>query len=242
MPDFPARPKQGPGAVQVGGGATPLERRSGRVLFVVGTTAVREAAVIAMPCPEPENRPEGHHRYPRGVDSRMPVLAQVRGAAVASVSGAVSIAAHGMAGGGMPPSQSAVVLLLAACAGVGAAVAAFDVRDRNRTFLLAALTAGQVVGHTTLTVVDDHAHDLGLSSAMFATHLAAVAVSAALVRAVEGACLHVLAAFTRVLLVLVSVPPVQTVVWSATPIHRATLSLWLLAGTAAGTRGPPTSA
>src|SRR5690606_40171557 len=96
----------------------------------------------------------------------MPVLAQVRGAAVGSVSGAVSIAAYGVAGGGMPPSQSAVVLLLAACAGVGAAVAAVTVRDRNWVFLLAALTAGQVVGHTTLTVVDDHAHGLELSPAM----------------------------------------------------------------------------
>lgn len=172
----------------------------------------------------------------------MPVLAQVRGAAVGSVSGAVSIAAHGVAGGGMPPSQSAVVLLLAACAGVGAAVAAVTVRDRNWLFLLAALTAGQVVGHTTLTVVDDHAHGLELSPAMIAAHLAAVAVSAAVVRAVEGACLHVLGAFTRVMLVLVSVPPAQTVVWSATPVYRATLSLWLLAGAAAGTRGPPTAA
>ena len=165
------------------------------------------------------------------------MLARVRGAAVGSLSGAISIAAHGMAGGGMPPSQSAVVL--AACAGVGAAVTAIGERDRNSMVLLAALTAGQVIGHTTLTVAGGHPHGLGLSASMIVAHLAAIAVSAAAVRGAEHACLRVLAALTRVVLVIFTPAPVENAVWSATPIYRAKLSLWLLVSAAAGTRGPP---
>jgi len=173
----------------------------------------------------------------------MKVLARVRGAAVGSLSGAVSIAAHGMAGGGMPPSQPAVVLLLAACAGVGAAVVAVGARSNwNAMFLLAVLTVGQLVGHTTLTLVGDHAQSPGLSASMIAAHLVALGVSVALVRGVECACLYVLAAFTRVALVIFVPPPIDIGVWSATPIYRAKLSLWLLVGAAAGTRGPPSPA
>ncbi|RYE41242.1 MAG: hypothetical protein EOP24_37705 [Hyphomicrobiales bacterium] len=173
------------------------------------------------------------------MNSRVEVLARVRGAAVGSLSGAVSIAAHGIAGGGMPPSDSAVVLLLAACAAVGAAVAAIRVRDRAPMFLIAALTVGQLIGHTTLGLVGDHAHSLSLSTPMIAAHLAAIGVCAGVVRGAENACVRALAAVTRIILIVLGPIRIDTGTWSATPVYRAKLSLWLLVGAAAGTRGPP---
>ncbi len=163
----------------------------------------------------------------------------MRGATVGSLSGAVSIAAHGIAGGGMPPGEAAVVLLLAACAAVGAAVASIRVSDRDWPFLIAALTAGQLIGHATLGLAGDHAHGLGLSSPMITAHVAAIAISAGLVRGTERACLRALAALTRIILTVLAPLRVDTGTWSATPVSRAKLSLWLLVGAAAGTRGPP---
>ncbi|QSE92010.1 hypothetical protein JWS13_26905 [Rhodococcus pseudokoreensis] len=173
------------------------------------------------------------------MNSRTEVLAQVRGAVVGSSSGAVSIAAHGMAGGGMPPNEASVVLLLVACAAVGAAVAALRITGRDGLVLVAALATGQLIGHTTLGLAGEHAHGLGLSTPMIAAHLAAIAVSAALVRGAERACLRALAAVTRIVLAILTPAPVRTATWSATPVYRAKLSLRLLVGSAAGTRGPP---
>ncbi|WP_198163356.1 hypothetical protein [Rhodococcus sp. WMMA185] len=173
------------------------------------------------------------------MDSRGEVLARVRGAAVGSFSGAVSIAAHGIAGGGMPPSESAVVLLLAVCAAMGAAVSSVAVRDRDWLFLVASLAAGQLMGHATLGLTGDHAHGFGLSFPMMAAHATAIAISAALVRGAERACLRALAAMSRILLTVPTPLRVDTGTWSATPVYRAKLSLWLLVSAAAGTRGPP---
>lgn len=142
----------------------------------------------------------------------------------------------------MPPSQSAVVLLLAVCAGVGAVVSSFTVRDRNWPFLLAALASGQLAGHITLSLVGGASHDVTLSPAMLGTHLAAIVASAGVVRGVERACLHVLAAFTRIVLFVFSAPAVEVAGWSPTPVHRATLQPWLLAVATAGTRAPPVTA
>ncbi|MFE5704935.1 hypothetical protein [Rhodococcus koreensis] len=173
------------------------------------------------------------------MSSRLEVLAWMRGAAVGSLSGAVSIAAHGIAAGGIPPTEAAAVLLLAACAAVGAAVSALRVRERDAIFLPAAMTAGQLIGHTTLGVASEHTHSLGLSAPMIAAHIAAIAVSAAVVRAAERACLRALAAVTRMVLAVLAPLRIEIGTWSATPVYRAKLSLWLLAGAAAGTRGPP---
>ncbi|MEV0945572.1 hypothetical protein [Rhodococcus sp. NPDC049939] len=173
------------------------------------------------------------------MDSRVTVLARVRGAAVGSFSGAVSIAAHGMAGGGTPPSESAVVLLLAVCAAVGTAVASVQARERDWLFLAAALATGQLIGHATLGLTSAHAHGLGLSSPMMAAHAAAIAISAALVRGAERACLRALASMTRILLTVLAPLRVDTGTWSPIPVFRAKLSLWLLVSAAAGTRGPP---
>lgn len=163
----------------------------------------------------------------------------MRGSVVGSLSGAVSIAAHGIGGGGMPPSESSVVLLLAACAALGASVAAVRVTSREWMYLVAVLAAGQLIGHTALALASDHAHGMGLSAPMVAAHIAAIVVSAGLVRAAERACLRALAALSRIVLAVLAPLRVDTGTWTATPVYRAKLSLWLLVGATAGTRGPP---
>lgn len=176
------------------------------------------------------------------MDSRTEVLAQLRGAAVGSLSGAVGIAAHGLAGGGLPPSESALVLLLAVCAVVGATVSTLPIRDRDTLVLIAALTAGQVPGHLTLTFVDEHAHGLELSVPMLAAHVAAVAVCAGIVRGCEWSCLQLWSATVRVVLAALTLPPAPTDIWSVIPAYRATVLLWLLISAGAGTRAPPARA
>ncbi|MBC2637767.1 MULTISPECIES: hypothetical protein [unclassified Rhodococcus (in: high G+C Gram-positive bacteria)] len=173
------------------------------------------------------------------MNSRVEVLARVRGAVVGSLSGAVSVAAHGIGGGAMPPSEGALVLLLAACATVGVAVATLHATRRDRLVLIGAITSGQLIGHTTLAVASEHTHSLGLSAPMIAAHVGAIAASAVAVRAAERACLRALAAVTRILLTVLAPLRVDTGTWSATPLYRAKLSLWLLVSAAAGTRGPP---
>ncbi|MFD6674588.1 hypothetical protein ACFWDA_09470 [Rhodococcus zopfii] len=168
-------------------------------------------------------------------------VAQVRGGFVGAVSGAVSIAAHGMAGGGAPPGDGAV-LLLAACVAIGAIVSSLPAAAHRRGALLAALTAGQLVGHLTLTMAGEHTHWLSMSAPMLAAHLAAIAVSAVLIRGAERGCHAAIAAVTRLVLAVLSSPPAEAPLWTSTPVHRATLSPWLLAGATAGVRGPPVSA
>ncbi|TQC46315.1 hypothetical protein EEB14_27105 [Rhodococcus sp. WS4] len=167
------------------------------------------------------------------------MVARVRGSFVGSLSGAVSIAAHGIAGGGMPPSEGSVVLLLAASAAVGASVAAVRVAGREWLFVLSVLAAGQMIGHTTLALASGHGHGLGLSAPMIAAHLAAIAAAAVLVRSAERACLRALAALSRIALTVVAPLQVDTGTWTAIPVYRAKLSLWLLVAAGAGTRGPP---
>ncbi|WP_068154769.1 hypothetical protein [Rhodococcus phenolicus] len=169
-------------------------------------------------------------------------LAQVRGGFVGAVSGAVSIAAHGMAGGGSPPGTG-VVLLIAACVAIGAIVASVPAAAHRRRALVAALAAGQFVGHLTLTLVSEqisgHTHPLAPSAPMLVAHVAAVGVSAVLVRGAERGCRAAIAAVTRIVLAVLSLPPAEAPLWISTPVHRATLSPWLLAGATAGVRGPP---
>lgn len=170
-------------------------------------------------------------------------LAHVRGGSVGAVSGAVSIAVHGMAGGGTPPADGAV-LLLAACTAIGALVVSLPA-TRRRGALVAALTAGQLVGHLSLSVgsdhtpVSEHTHWLTMSTPMLAAHLAAIAVSALLIRCAERGCHAAIAAVTRIVLAVLASPPAEAPLWTSTPVHRATLSPWLLAGATAGVRGPP---
>lgn len=172
-------------------------------------------------------------------------LAQVRGGFVGAVSGAVSIAAHGIAGGGTP-SGAGAVLLIAVCVAIGAIVVSLPAAIHRRSALVAALVAGQCGGHLSLTLVSgqvaEHTHPLSLSAPMIAAHAAAVVVSAVLIRGAERGCRAAITAITRVVGAVLSSLPADAPLWTATPTHRVTVSPWLLAGATAGVRGPPRSA
>jgi hypothetical protein len=173
------------------------------------------------------------------MNPRPDTVAQVRGVFVGSLSGAVSIAAHAVGGGGTPPSGAAVVLLLTVCAVIGAAISTIRVSRREFVFDAAVLVAGQALGHATLMLAAEHTHGLGLSAPMIGAHVLATVVAAILLRGAERACLAVIAALVEIVRAIVAWFPAECRVWISTPVYRATLSLWLLAGSAVGTRAPP---
>ncbi|MDM7491302.1 hypothetical protein QT969_23745 [Rhodococcus sp. CSLK01-03] len=174
------------------------------------------------------------------MNPRPPTPTQLRGAFVGSTSAAVSVAAHGLAGGEIPP-QASVVLMVAACAAFGAALSAVR-SPRPLTALVLALTAGQAIGHTVLTLTAEHAHGLGLSPAMLGAHAAALVVSAALIRAAEQGCVAALGVLRHIVAAILTLPPAHAPLWVATPSHRARLVLRVLVSAQAGTRGPPRTA
>lgn len=111
--------------------------------------------------------------------------AALRGGAVGATTATLGVAAHGLGGGGLPDSAT-LTLLLAVCAGVGAAVGGVPVLSRSRWALLAALAAGQGAGHLALTVASDvHLHTGVPAPAMLGAHAAATGVCAALILAAE---------------------------------------------------------
>lgn len=111
--------------------------------------------------------------------------AALRGGAVGATAATLAVAAHGVGGGGLPDT-AALTLLLAACAGVGAAVGGVPVLSRSRWALLAALAAGQGAGHLALTLsADDHLHRTAPAAAMLGAHVAATVVCAALILTAE---------------------------------------------------------
>ncbi|MFD4368107.1 hypothetical protein [Rhodococcus sp. NPDC058521] len=175
------------------------------------------------------------------MNSRPDLVARLRGAAVGSLSGGVSIAAHGI-GGADAPSDRAIVLLLLACAALGASVGAVRLPVDRLPFMFGTLAAGQVVGHTTLTLVSDHAHSAVPSGPMLSAHAVALVVTALLVLAVETAAARVLAALVRIVRTAIEPYPAGADLWSATPVHRSNVSRSLLAAASAGTRGPPSLA
>ncbi|WP_415394736.1 hypothetical protein ACMTN4_23215 [Rhodococcus globerulus] len=171
--------------------------------------------------------------------SRLADVAQLRGGFVGGTSGAVSLAAHALGGGGMAPSQSAVVLLLLACASVGAVVASIDTRRSPTAALALMLAAGQAIGHTTLTIASDHQHGVVPSLPMLAAHIAAVGVCAAAIHGAERG--YVVAASTVATIVAVLLRP-----WAPqhSPLtvrtrYRAKVVLRQLLTSGLGTRGPP---
>lgn len=168
----------------------------------------------------------------------------MRGTCVGALSGAVAIAAHGLANPGMAgmapaPSVSGILLLIAACAVVGSLVASVRA-PRNEWLLLAAtLSAGQAVGHLMLSMHSMHPSEPAISAGMLAAHAGAVVASAALIRAAELAYLAAVTVWERMR------PPVGAPQPSparpAQPIEnvRATAARQLLLACAGGTRGPP---
>lgn len=120
------------------------------------------------------------------------------------MSTALAIAAHGLAGGDVP-SASALTLLIAVCSAVGAITGTLPVLTRGPLPLIAALGAGQLAAHTTMTLsVHSHSPSPALfpGLAMLGAHVVATLVCATLVLAAE----RLFGVLTRVVQVVLSSP------------------------------------
>lgn len=137
----------------------------------------------------------------------------------------------------MPPDQTAVVLLIAACTATGAL--AGSLRDRRGIAdVMAMLVFGQALGHTALSV-SGHGHMRSAPALMLVAHLVAVLVGALLIHGAELAVRYVLASMRSVLLALDPVLPVPD--GPTRPVVRATVPrrLPILVSSGVGRRGPP---
>ncbi|WP_032380917.1 hypothetical protein [Rhodococcoides fascians] len=166
--------------------------------------------------------------------------APLRGGAVGSVTAALAVAAHGMAGGGWPDG-AALTLLVVVSIGVGAMTAV----PRRSTVLLPALMGGQLLAHIALSLSDMsgmlHSHSLLPSTAMIAFHAAASVVAALLIAAAERLYGPITSIVRAVLALLTPLPDgsaVGRVRFSVAvpPIHGTALD-WAISR-----RGPPISA
>ncbi|AFP42819.1 hypothetical protein MSMEI_6393 [Mycolicibacterium smegmatis MC2 155] len=113
--------------------------------------------------------------------------AHLRGGLVGLCSALTAAVAH-TAAGGVPPSGSPLVILLIACATLGAAVGGFSPRTRSAAtaLLIVGLGSGQALGHLILAVTGGHHHGGALVSApMLALHAAAAVGLGLLIGAVE---------------------------------------------------------
>ncbi|MGW5311780.1 hypothetical protein [Nocardia thailandica] len=166
--------------------------------------------------------------------------ARLRGAAAGSMSGALALAAHGVASGGALPSSTTVTLLAAASAVVGALAAGLAPLRGGSLALVAALLVGQLLGHTTMSWSSGHAHhaDDSLGLGMLAAHLVAALLAAVVIAGAEAAHRIAGAVVGRVLLLRPTLPgPGDTL--SPPPVHRDRVILRILAATTRFTRGPP---
>lgn len=112
----------------------------------------------------------------------------LRGALVGACSAMVTAVAHA-GGGGEPPQGGALVMLIAVCATVGAAVAGIALEGRHTrvALVVATLCVGQLLSHATLALAGGHhLHGgLGLTAPMLAAHAATAAALGVLISAVE---------------------------------------------------------
>ena len=165
-------------------------------------------------------------------------VARLRGASAGSVSGALSIAAHGWAAGGMPVQSSTLMLLVAASTVVGALVTGLAPLRTTAVGLVAALFGGQLVGHLVMSADMVQMHDMPLwTPTMLCAHLVGAACAAVVILGAEAAY-RVGTTLARVLPVLVSSPAV-----AEPPVprctHRDRVILRIFPTETFRTRGPP---
>ncbi|WP_194815078.1 hypothetical protein [Nocardia sp. XZ_19_385] len=167
-------------------------------------------------------------------------VARVRGGAAGSISGAISIAAHGWASGGMAPGGTTLVLLAAASAVVGALVAGISPLRDTAGGLVAALVAGQLLGHFTMGISSGHMHhgDAQLTPAMLTAHIVAACLAAFVIRGAEAAYRIGTAVLARVLPARYRTPVIPEPAPLRTT-HRDHVILRILAAETLRTRGPP---
>ncbi|MEU0498233.1 hypothetical protein [Mycobacterium sp. NPDC006124] len=150
---------------------------------------------------------------------------------------ALAVAAHGVAGGGLPSGPTAAVLALLS-ATLGTLVA--TVRDAvDFRVLVAVLSAGQLVGHVLLSS-SGHAHSAAGGAPplpMLCAHLVAVTLGAALISAggrLAAALSRVTVAAARVVHLPVAAPAPSPVDGADQPLQSARLLSASLSH-----RGPP---
>ncbi|MEU4315136.1 hypothetical protein [Nocardia sp. NPDC024068] len=166
--------------------------------------------------------------------------ARVRGAVAGLISGTVSVAAHGWAAPAAVPDSTAIMLLAAASAALGALVAGLRPLRTGIAGLPAVLAAGQLLGHICLGWGSGHLHhgDLQLTPGMIAAHILVACVAALIVRGAEAAYRSAAAALARLLPILIR-PPVVTGPRLLRRTYRARVVPRILVLGAVGTRGPP---
>ncbi|MBC6449261.1 hypothetical protein [Actinokineospora xionganensis] len=158
-----------------------------------------------------------------------------RGALLATTSTALTIAAHGMAGGGVP--ETAVTVVIAALiAWAGTAVAS---RARSLSAMVALLGTSQLTLHVLFAYVS-HGHDaVALTPTMLATHVVAIGATAVLLTQADAALDLVAAAITGL---------VRALVWTPSPpalvVHKFQVStvghlLEVVFRQVCARRGPP---
>lgn len=183
------------------------------------------------------------NEFGRAAAGRRSAVARMRGASAGANSGTISVAAHGWASGGLPPSGTTLTLLVGTAALIGALVAGFAPLRDTATGLVAALVAGQLLGHLTMGLGSGHLHhgDAQLSPAMLCAHGLAACAAAAVIRGAEAAYRAGTAVLRRVLPLPRALPFLPDPVPLRTS-HRDRVILRIFAAHALRTRGPPVAA
>ncbi|WP_405179260.1 hypothetical protein OG225_36155 [Nocardia sp. NBC_01377] len=168
------------------------------------------------------------------------LAARLRGAMTGAVSGAAALAAHGM-GGGMLPTDSTLVLLVAGCVLVG--VIGAGPAGRWWPVPIAQLGAGQLLGHLVLAWTSEHTHPMALTPAMLVSHAVfavvvgiALGIAERLARAVVSSLRWWLVLLTR------HAETVADQRCLAVPGRNSPTPARLLLSSGLGNRGPPVTA
>ncbi|MFC4375156.1 hypothetical protein ACFO5K_13735 [Nocardia halotolerans] len=155
------------------------------------------------------------------------------------MSGALSLAAHGLITDGGLPGSTTVVLLAAASAVVGALVAGLAPLRSSAVGLVVVLLGGQLVGHATMSW-SGHTHhpedSLGLG--MLTAHTFAAVLAAAVITGAETAYRIARTALARVLPKRYRAPRIP----DPAPLrlsHRPRVILRILTAHSRHTRAPP---
>lgn len=164
--------------------------------------------------------------------------ARLRGVLVGASSAAVAVAAHSVGGADLPAAP-AIVLLVLACAALGAAASSPAENQRCLPVVLAYVSAGQLVGHCALVFASTHAHADHWSVPMLASHVVSALSCAALICTVERLSGALAGVLWRLILVLQALvdgdqPRMSRPVW-----WHCGLASRILARCGPGTRGPP---
>lgn len=167
----------------------------------------------------------------------------MRGCVAGGLSGITAVGAHALAGGGQPPSATAVALLVVACTAFGAVVSTFRFDRSSILPLLSTILAGQLIGHVAVILGSPHGHHgilASVDSAMIAGHVATALVDVVLIGLAESAAVWALGLLSDLLVADDAVAEPTTPPWVASPTPTRAPHGLRLAATAV-TRGPPPS-